>query len=144
MHTSFAIEPSGKVFLTRPCFPIPQCLQPKCLLSKILPRSTRIQERYQVTLSCQTDEVLINLALKSDEIQPLRQTESLGLKNGSSNHHSPGVFAGLGHFAETKAFRRISPPCFIQASLQQYRRRPFFCSAYRSFSYATRLGSIEC
>ena len=35
--------------------------------------------RYQVILSCQLDEVLIDLALKSDDFQPLLQKELLVL-----------------------------------------------------------------
>ena len=44
----------------------------------------------------------------------------------------------------TTAFHRISPPCSIQAWLQQYCRRPFLYSAYRSFNNTIRLGSMRC
>ena len=98
-----------------PLAPLSACVQPKCLLSKFLPRSTRIQERYQVMLSCQIDEVLINLALKSDDIQLVRQTESLGLKMVLQItvlhviYHLPG---GLGHFAENKCIPQNQPIIF--------------------------------
>ena len=44
----------------------------------------------------------------------------------------------------TVAFHWISPPFFIQARLQQYSKRTFFYSAYRSLSSTICLWSIGC
>ena len=57
--------------LMRPTFPNLPNPQSDFLLSYFLRRSIHAQERNQVTLSCQIDEVLMDLALKSDDIQPL-------------------------------------------------------------------------
>ena len=61
-------------FLMRPTFP-PNLLNPlsEYLLSKFHPRSAESPERCQVILSCRIDEFLINLSVKSNDIQPLLQ-----------------------------------------------------------------------
>ena len=61
----------------RPSFPISRYPLTLCPLSKFPTRSMYTQERFLVKLSCQIDEVLIDLVLKSGDIQPLLQTELL-------------------------------------------------------------------
>ena len=93
------------------------------------PRSTHTPERFRVGLSCQIDEFMIDLALKSDDIQPLLQKELWSFEWFSK---SPFVRSFL--FCQEVlnisqiaiALHRISPPFFIHASWQQYSRRSFF------------------
>ena len=54
--TSFALSLLARI-LMRQSFPIPQCLRPKCLLSRFLPRSTHIQGIYLARLFSRTDAV---------------------------------------------------------------------------------------
>ena len=77
-------------FLMRPTFPNLPDPQSECLLSKSPRRSIHTQGSHQVVLPCQIDEVLIDLALKSDDFRQLLQ-EELPL-NGSPNRLSYGVF----------------------------------------------------
>ena len=63
----------------RPTFPNLPNPQSECLLSKSPSRQIHSQERFQVTLSCHVDEVLIDLVLRSDDIQPLLQKVLLAL-----------------------------------------------------------------
>ena len=51
-------------FQMRPSFPVPQCLRPKCLLSRFSPRATHIQGTYLVRLPGRTDEVATGLSQK--------------------------------------------------------------------------------
>ena len=54
----------------------------------------------------QIDEVLIDLALKSDDIQPLLQKELLALWNGSPNRLPYGVFPSV---RRSFAWMRLNP-----------------------------------
>ena len=84
---------SGRNFLMRSTFPNLPNPQSEYLLSKFSTRSIHTQRRYQVILSCQIDEVLTNLALKSDDIQPFVEKELIIRPlNGSPNRLSYGVF----------------------------------------------------
>ena len=84
-------------------FPDLPNLIPEYLISRFSPRSAHSQKRYLVLLSCQIDKVLINLALKSDDDQPLLQKEVLVLcivlqiAFHTEFSRLPG---GLGHFAD--------------------------------------------
>ena len=63
----------------RPSFPNLPNPQSENLLSIFPPRSAHSQERCLVMFSCQVDEVLLELSVKSDGIQPLLQKELLDL-----------------------------------------------------------------
>ena len=68
-----------------PTFPNLPDLLSEHLLSKFLPRSAHSQQRYQVRLSCQIDEFLINVSLKSEKNysskQPYQQSKELNVNN---------------------------------------------------------------
>ena len=95
--------------------------------SKFSPRSIQDQQRYQVKLSGQIDEVLIDLELKSDGIQPVLQNELLVLGMvvrivfHSEFSHLSG---GLGHFADSNSIpqnqQTIFHPILIVATLLKY------------------------
>ena len=93
-------------FLTRPTFPILPNPQSEYFLSKFPPRSVHTQERYQAILSCRIDEVLINLALKSEDTQPLMQKEllALGMVLQIVCHMEFSILpGGLGHFEDNNS-----------------------------------------
>ena len=73
------------------------------------------QERKQIILSCQKDEMLIDLALKSDDIQPLHQRLSYRVSR------LPG---SLGHLADGNSIPQnltnIFHPILILAMLLKY------------------------
>ena len=60
-------------------------------LSKFHPRSVKSPERFLIILSCQIDELLPDLSVKTDENQPLLHKVL---------SHLPG---GLGHFADSNS-----------------------------------------
>ena len=90
-------------FLMRATFPNLPNPQSEYLVSKFPPRPAHSQERSQVRLVYQIDEIMIDLVLKSGDIQPLLQKELLILLNVLQTvfhmefSRLPG---GLGHFAD--------------------------------------------
>ena len=63
----------------RPTFPNLPDLLSEYLFSKFLPQSVHGPERFLVIFSCQIDEFLPDLSVKSDDIQPLQQKVLLAL-----------------------------------------------------------------
>ena len=61
----------GDKFLMHPTFPNLPDLLSEYILFKSLPRPAQTQKRLRVKLSCQIDEFLLDLSVKSDDIQPL-------------------------------------------------------------------------
>ena len=116
------------------------------LLSKVSARQTHSQERYQLVRCCQIDEFLIDLSLKSDDIQPLLQEELLALRMvlqivfHTEFSHLPG---SLGHFADSNSIpwnqTTIFHPILIEAILLTY-----FTRRTAPLSDATCLGSMRC
>ena len=90
-----------------------------------------------VELSCQIDEVVLNLWLKSDNIRPLLQTELLVL----CMILRIAFHKEFSCLPRAIAFHGISPPFFVQAGLQQYCCCSFFYSSYSSFSNTVSLRS---
>ena len=125
-------------------FPAPQRLRPKCLHSKFLSRIQCASMNVQANLL--TELVEPRLVFRRNRIIfnhcPKKESQVLYLVLQIACHavssHVPGV---LDVSQIAVAFHKISPPFFIQARLQQYSRRSFFYSAYRSFSNAICLGS---
>ena len=81
--SKFSNSPRSKIKVSSFQIPLAISSHPGLLseyrLSKLLPRLAHSQERYLLILSCQVDKVLINLALKSGDIQPLLHKVSLVL-----------------------------------------------------------------
>ena len=96
-------------------------------LSKFTSRSIQTLQIFLVKLSCHIGDVLIDLALKSDDIQPLHQKEPLALRRVfQSVFHTefsrlPG---GLRHFADSNSIPLNQPtichPILILATLLKY------------------------
>ena len=107
VSTSFA---SIRGLLTRPCLPIPQCLQPTYLLSKSSPRLMHIREIFHV----KRNRIIFNHRPKRNH---------WAFKNGSPNPLSSGVLLVCQEVLNISqiaiAFHRLRPPLFIQARLQQ-------------------------
>ena len=135
-------------FLTRPGSPPPQCLRPKHLLSKVPPRTMHIRGILPVRLPSQIDGALTCLSQRE------RMTSNHRAKRNDRafKWFSKSPFMRCFPIGQevldisqiTVTLQRTSPPFFIQAGLQQYCRRPFFSSAYRSFTNTIRLGQMVC
>ena len=108
-------------------FPIPQCLRPKCLLSRFPPRTIHNRGIFLARLSCRTDAVATSLWQKKGEIRPSNQTELLVLwmvRRIASCNVFPIRQEILYVSKIPVTLRGIRPPSFIQTWLQQYSRSP--------------------
>ena len=89
-----------------PTFPFLPGLLSRNLLSKVPPRSAHSPESFQAILSCQIDEFLFDLSVKTDDIQPLHQKVLLALcvvlqiVFHTAYSRLPG---SLGHFADSNS-----------------------------------------
>ena len=95
--------------------------------SKFSPRSMHTEGIFQVKLSCQIGELLIDLVLVSDDIQPIAPKGIIGPLNGSPHRLSQGVFPSSQEVLD--AFHGISPP-FVHPILTVAVRLKFFPSLY--------------
>ena len=96
------------------------------------PRSTHARGIFQVKLSYQIGGALAGLLKKSDGIQPLQQTEWLGLEmvlRVAFHKVFSRLPGGLQHLADSNSTQENQPAIKIQACLQQHSRRSFLYSS---------------
>ena len=130
-------------FLIRPSFPIPWYPQSWCLFSKFLPRSMHTKDRFSVKRSCKflwsLDGSRVEIGWYST-IAP-KGLLALWMVLHTVFHWDFPICQEV--FADNNSIPWNQPTIFIQAWLEQYRRRPFFYSAYGSFSNTVCLGSMR-
>ena len=132
-------------FQMRPSAPIPQCMRPRCLLSRFSPRNAYPRNIPGKTFGpnwCRQvfsrNRVIFDHRSKRNDwaIKWCSEPPFIGclpIRQEILNVSQKAV-----------TLQGIRPPCFIQTWLQQYHRCPFLNSDYRSWSNSISLWSMWC